>query len=125
MKRPLASKRPIGPFSQITGGDECVLRMQVEYRTRNQLTEATQSVERGIENEVGMTRDGLGQEVNVDNVAVIQGGSNRLEVRMDLPVKESNEDIEEEILSSLGIVLQEAGLDRATVNEVNYSVVAR
>lgn len=99
--------------------------MSITLKYSSRPKEAEQSLKRSIKSELEKTPGGLGARVNVDNITIVTSTSNRMEIRMDLPVKETDSDMEDEILSSIGIALSESGAERVDVVDVGYSAVSR
>lgn len=118
MRRPLADKRPIGPFRQMGGTGRCMLRFKVRFDTRQMPTESMPSLEQSILREVS-------EVVSVDNLNVITGEGRYIEAGMDILPRQLSGDDEDQLLKAIGRAIIDGGAVDPDVEMYQWSVVSR
>jgi len=116
MDRPFATSRPFGPFVKQKGGI-AKIRVKYFYRTKEGATEATQSLERSIMDEV--------DEVPISNVDVMTGsGDFIMSVAADIEKKTFDSEDEDKLQMAIGIALIEGGAENIQVKKNGYEYIA-
>lgn len=118
MERPLADKRPLGPFRQMGGTGRCMLRFKARFDTRELPNESIPSLEQSILQQAS-------EVVSVDNVNVITGEGRYIEAGMDILPRQLSDDDEDQLLKAIGRAIIDGGAVDPDVEMYQWSVVSR